>query len=329
MATAATKAAELAGPAPKDVNPRTRLAVASLVGGAFVTAGVVVAAYVVPQVWDSALAPALAGLNSLAIGFLRVVTQVAVAAGIIWAGTAVAGKNPPRGLRGGILIVVSAAIAIFFVVRAVGLNTEGMEGVGRLITLVVLGGLLGLAFRGLLSARGKELMEDIEGQGWLHAFSYKATQGQKVRRYTLIGLLILGWSGVYSLLNHQSLGTGLWVLDMPFTAFNLTPLADIQYTVPLLLAAATFWLTWRAVNMPVFADFLIATEAEMNKVSWSSRKRLFQDTIVVLVTTLLLTAFLLLTDLFWGWLLTTVKVLPPRTQTATQVDALGGKKVNW
>ena len=329
MATAATKAAQPAGPAPKDVNPRTRLAVASLVGGAFVIAGVVVAAYVVPQVWDSAVAPALAGLNSLANGFLRVVAQLAAAAGIIWLGTAVAGKNPPRGLRGGILLVVSAAIAIFFVVRAVGLNTEGMENVGRLITLVVLGGLLGLAFRGLFSARGKKLMEDVEEQGWLHAFSYKPTQGQKVRRYTLIGLLILGWSGVYSLVNHQSLGTGLWVLDMPFTEFNLTPLADIQYTVPLLLAAATFWLAWRAVNMPVFADFLIATEAEMNKVSWSSRKRLVQDTIVVLVTTLLLTGFLLLTDLFWGWLLTAVRVLPPRTQTATQVDALGGKTTNW
>ena len=99
--------------------------------------------------------------------------------------------------------------------------------------------------------------------------------------------------------------------------------------MPVLLGAATFWLAWRAVNMPGFADFLIATEAEMNKVSWSSRKRLVQDTVVVLVTTLLLTGFLLLTDLFWGWLLTTVRVLPPRSQTATQVDAVGGKKVNW
>ena len=31
-------------------------------------------------------------------------------------------------------------------------------------------------------------------------------------------------------------------------------------------------------------DFLIATEAEMNKVSWTTRKRLVKDTIVVLVT---------------------------------------------
>mgnify|MGYP003579247066 CR=1 FL=1 len=40
--------------------------------------------------------------------------------------------------------------------------------------------------------------------------------------------------------------------------------------------------------------------------SWSSRKRLVQDTIVVLVTVVLMTLFLLLVDMFWGWLLSTV-----------------------
>ena len=63
--------------------------------------------------------------------------------------------------------------------------------------------------------------------------------------------------------------------------------------------------------------------------SWSSRKRLVQDTIVVLLTTLFLTLFLLVTDLFWGWLLSAVKVLPARTAPAGQVDPLVGKKVDW
>ena len=56
----------------------------------------------------------------------------------------------------------------------------------------------------------------------------------------------------------------------------------------------------------------------MNKVSWSSRKRLAQDTVVVLITTLLMTVFLLAVDLFWGWLLSrqTVGVLPARATNA-------------
>jgi len=60
---------------------------------------------------------------------------------------------------------------------------------------------------------------------------------------------------------------------------------------------------------------LIATEAEMNKVSWSTRRRLYQDTIVVLVTLAIMTLFLFVVDMFWGWLLSRsiVGVLPSKT----------------
>ena len=69
--------------------------------------------------------------------------------------------------------------------------------------------------------------------------------------------------------------------------------------MPVVLAILLLWVSWRVVNWPVFADFLIATEAEMNKVSWTSRKRLVQDTIVVLVTVALLTTFLFVIDIIW------------------------------
>ncbi|MBI3824283.1 MAG: preprotein translocase subunit SecE [Planctomycetes bacterium] len=49
----------------------------------------------------------------------------------------------------------------------------------------------------------------------------------------------------------------------------------------------------------MFADFLVATEAEMNKVSWTNRRRLVQDTIVVLVTVVLFTSFLFVVDIIW------------------------------
>ncbi|MSQ95722.1 MAG: preprotein translocase subunit SecE [Gemmataceae bacterium] len=59
---------------------------------------------------------------------------------------------------------------------------------------------------------------------------------------------------------------------------------------------ALVWLAWRTVNVPAFADFLIATEAEMNKVSWTNRRRLVQDTVVVLVTVFLFAAYLFSVD---------------------------------
>ena len=76
-------------------------------------------------------------------------------------------------------------------------------------------------------------------------------------------------------------------------------LPSVQFTLPLLLLAGGIWLAWRAVNLPVFADFLIATEAEMNKVSWSTQKRLVQDTIVVLITVVMMALFLFSMDVMW------------------------------
>ena len=98
--------------------------------------------------------------------------------------------------------------------------------------------------------------------------------------------------------------------------------------MPILLVVAGLWLAYRVVNIPVFADFLVATEAEINKVSWASRKSLVQDTIVVLVTVFLFTVFLLVVDVAWGWLLSNrwVNVLqvnnerPAQTQTVEEQD---------
>ncbi len=103
----------------------------------------------------------------------------------------------------------------------------------------------------------------------------------------------------------------------PLRYTSLTLLPAIQYTVPLLLIAAALWFAWRAVNMPAFADFLIATEAEMNKVSWTTQKRLYQDTVVVLVTVFLMAVFLFAVDWAWKEILQKLSVLyiPPAAPT--------------
>lgn len=80
---------------------------------------------------------------------------------------------------------------------------------------------------------------------------------------------------------------------------SLVLLPAVRFTMPLLLLVLTLWLAWRIVNLPTFADFLIATEAEMNKVSWTTRSRLYQDTVVVLVTMFLMATFLFVVDIGW------------------------------
>lgn len=85
----------------------------------------------------------------------------------------------------------------------------------------------------------------------------------------------------------------------PTTYRRLVLLPAVQFTVPLLLLVVSLWLAWRVVNYPTFADFLIATEAELNKVSWTTQRRLVQDTIVVLVTVFLMSFYLFAMDQVW------------------------------
>ena len=68
--------------------------------------------------------------------------------------------------------------------------------------------------------------------------------------------------------------------------------------------------------MPTFADFLIAVEAEMNKVSWPSRGELFRASIVVMLVIFVLAAVLFGFDVMWefllGWLFKIVTRRPQR-----------------
>lgn len=297
-------------------NPRLRLALSSVFGAIFVIAGIAVAGYAVPQVLAGGLDKL--GLGSFVNALVQMAAVVAVIGGFAMIGTKLAGANPPKGLHGGIFVVISLAIAFFFIVRAVGLNVEGASA-GLPITVIVSLALLAGCYFVMLSESGQNLMVSLEHQGWFSVLGYKKSQGIRARRYTMIGFLLIGWTGVVALRNGPFLAdaSASLVYDLPFTDVAFTALPSVGFTLPLILAVAAFWFSWRIVNVPVFADFLIATEAEMNKVSWSTRKQLVQDTIVVLTTVFLLTAFLFVVDWFWGTLLSSspINVLPSPAET--------------
>ncbi len=114
----------------------------------------------------------------------------------------------------------------------------------------------------------------------------------------------------------------------PVQYSQITLLPSVQFTVPLLLLAGSIWLAWRLVNMPTFADFLIATEAELNKVSWASQRKLVQDTIVVLITVALMSIFLFGTDWMWKTVLSfkPIGVLHIPTESSQQHQPVDLKK---
>ncbi len=67
--------------------------------------------------------------------------------------------------------------------------------------------------------------------------------------------------------------------------------------IPLVLMLACLYVLLRVVNSKRPADFMIATEGEMKKVSWSSKKEIIGSTKVVITTLLLMGLFLFLVDL--------------------------------
>ena len=76
----------------------------------------------------------------------------------------------------------------------------------------------------------------------------------------------------------------------------------IQFGVPSALVVAVGLFVLWVVNRPKSADFLIATEGEMKKVSWSSKKEIVGSTKVVIVTTLILAMILFVVDLVFVFL---------------------------
>jgi preprotein translocase subunit SecE len=72
-------------------------------------------------------------------------------------------------------------------------------------------------------------------------------------------------------------------------------------------------LLWKIINKPTNVDFLIATDSEMKKVNWTSRKELIGSTKVVIFFMLIIAVVLFLVDVFFGYLFYFMHVLksPP------------------
>jgi preprotein translocase SecE subunit len=292
------------------------LPIASLLGAIYVVLALAVVFRAVPVLWQEQLAGSF-GTNAMTSGFSRLAVQFAAMLGLVWFGLKLSGATAPKGMRAGAFLMIAWALVTVVIVRALALSFDTEVGQGISIALGI--GLVYLAVRFFTGHTGERWMVGLEEQGWFSTAQYKKSLGQRVRRLTTLGILLIGGSGIYSVIYQGLLPTDL-TLTMPFGLSPVTVIESANFVIPLLGGLATLWVAWRAVNVPNFAEFLIATEAEMNKVSWSTRKRLMQDTVVVLLTTLIMTLFLLVVDLFWGWLLSrqTVGVLPGRSTSPDQ-----------
>jgi preprotein translocase subunit SecE len=129
-------------------------------------------------------------------------------------------------------------------------------------------------------------------QELLKADVYKRSQGRIVRQVTCLAIWVAVAMGAWQLHVYLRVVAG----SMP----------ALVYGLPLAILLAGLWIGFRIVCWPSFADFLIAVEAEMNKVSWPSRTELVRSSMVVIILMFGLTMVLFFYDLALNWLLSQV-----------------------
>jgi preprotein translocase subunit SecE len=121
---------------------------------------------------------------------------------------------------------------------------------------------------------------------------YKPMQGWYARLYTALGLGLIALAGAYQISQASLEYAPVW-----------------RFGIPAVFAIAGLWVIFRVVHFPPFADFLIATEAEMNKVSWTTKDDLVRATTVVLSTVVVMAVFLFVVDRLWTFILQMIGVL--------------------
>jgi len=317
MSVAAPTTTETKGPS----SPMSLWA-ASMLGAVYVLMALAVVFYGVPQVWQMAVAGWLEpATNSFVNVTFRIIAQIAAVVALVIFARSLAGPRPQPGLRGGTFLAILTIAVAFYIARWIAFTVERMSTkfeLGQVFSLLIAGVLGWLFIKYLRSDRMTRWAVGLESAGWLDARFYKRNQGVRVRRFTILGVLLVLGTGIYAMIHNNVLGPKDWVAIIPFSGGKwITLLPDVRLTGPPILAGLAIWFAWRVVNYPVFADFLIATEAEINKVSWTPRPRLIQDTIVVLITVFIITLFLFLVDIFWGWFLSRsiINVLPSDEET--------------
>jgi preprotein translocase subunit SecE len=115
---------------------------------------------------------------------------------------------------------------------------------------------------------------------------YKRSQGRIARQVTFAAMAI-------------TFALAAWRF---YVTFGPSLPSGVGYASSAVVLLLGLWVSFRLVNVPRFADFLIAVEAEMNKVSWPSRTELIRSSVVVIFVIFFLSVVLFGFDLTWGFL---------------------------
>ena len=108
---------------------------------------------------------------------------------------------------------------------------------------------------------------------------------------------------ITALTSFAIVAIGCYVLFTKLGAFG-NPWVEIF--TPVVVCAILTFLIFLVVNKPKIADFMIAAEGEIKKVSWASRAEIMASTVVVIGVVILMATLLFLADLFFKFMMMNV-----------------------
>jgi len=125
---------------------------------------------------------------------------------------------------------------------------------------------------------------------------YRPEEGHRSRAvigFALATLLLYGSHAFY-----EWLPVDTWHKPLPTIGTFLGDEFAISSALlsSVLLATAVVIGVFKLVNHPKFVDFLIETEGELEKVAWASQRQVINESIVVVVTVLILMGFVFVVD---------------------------------
>ena len=96
--------------------------------------------------------------------------------------------------------------------------------------------------------------------------------------------------------------------DWPWPVLYAQATAGVVWTA--ILGTLLYVLVWRKKRS---VDFLVATEGEMKKVNWSTRREVFGSTVVVILLSVVIAIFCKIWDLVFVAFFSSIKVLDIQT----------------
>ncbi len=238
-------------------NPFDRIQVAALGGLVYTVGSLLIVFMAIPKLWAAFWSDLLHfNAGTFASYTLQGILMLAGAVGLIFVGGKLLGPKAQPGVKAGIFTSFVSLLLILFLTRWYSMGAEyfafspeaapvwggkAIQGLGDFFSFLfvtvlflpsILGGwngamvmtivvgvvLLGVFLRLFFSQRADRFLVAFEAQNWFSTTTLKKNQGVKVRRGTILGILLLFGSGVWTMISHNTLaGSSDWNLNIPFT----------------------------------------------------------------------------------------------------------------